>query len=83
MDFAAGPGDSLVPLRCYQQKDGNLLAEFTPYQVGAHYIEVIYKGKPISGSPFVCQVFNSTKVGIEKLANVSYSVNDKISFKCE
>lgn len=77
----SGPGDSLVPLKCYQQKDGNLLAEFTPYQVGAHYIEVVYKGKPISGSPFICQAFNSNKVGMERLTSMSYNLNEKISFK--
>ncbi|GAB6018892.1 hypothetical protein CHUAL_000550 [Chamberlinius hualienensis] len=76
-----GPGDSLVPLRCYQQKDGNLLAEFTPYQVGAHYIEVLYKGKAITGSPFVCQVYNPSKVSIDKMALTTHSINDKISFK--
>lgn len=30
-----GPQGSAVPVRCYQQKDGNLLAEFTAHGAGA------------------------------------------------
>lgn len=29
-----GPQGSAVPVRCYQQKDGNLLAEFTAHTAG-------------------------------------------------
>lgn len=29
-----GPNSSAVPVRCYQQKDGNLLAEFTAQHAG-------------------------------------------------
>ena len=29
-----GPNSSAVPVRCYQQKDGNLLAEFTAQNAG-------------------------------------------------
>jgi len=29
-----GPQGSAVPVRCYQQKDGNLLAEFTAHSAG-------------------------------------------------
>ena len=30
----SGPGSMAVPVRCYQQKDGNLLAEFIPTIIG-------------------------------------------------
>jgi filamin len=29
-----GPQGGAVPVRCYQQKDGNLMAEFTPTNTG-------------------------------------------------
>ncbi|CAB0009652.1 unnamed protein product, partial [Nesidiocoris tenuis] len=39
-----GPGSSAVPVRCYQQKDGNLLAEFMPSMIvlrkGAGFAEL-------------------------------------------
>ena len=33
-----GPQGSAVPVRCYQQKDGNLLAEFTALSAGQCYV---------------------------------------------
>lgn len=38
-----GPQGSAVPVRCYQQKDGNLLAEFTAHGAGIvlHYVSGI------------------------------------------
>jgi filamin len=30
-----GPNSTAVPVRCYQQKDGNLLAEFTAQHAGS------------------------------------------------
>jgi filamin len=33
----SGPGGIAVPVRCYQQKDGNLLAQFTPPAAGMQF----------------------------------------------
>lgn len=33
-----GPQGSAVPVRCYQQKDGNLMAEFSAATTGKSYI---------------------------------------------
>lgn len=32
-----GPNSTAVPVRCYQQKDGNLLAEFTAQHAGWYF----------------------------------------------
>ena len=36
----SGPGSTAVPVRCYQQKDGNLLAEFTPTATGFNCTQI-------------------------------------------
>jgi filamin len=35
-----GPQGSAVPVRCYQQKDGNLLAEFTAHTAGTVFLVI-------------------------------------------
>lgn len=37
----SGPGSTAVPVRCYQQKDGNLLAEFIPTMIGNIYVRCL------------------------------------------
>ena len=48
------PPNEAVPVRCYQQKDGNLLAEFVTRTAGAFKIDVLENMRPIVGSPFQC-----------------------------
>ncbi|KAG8281178.1 hypothetical protein J6590_063971 [Homalodisca vitripennis] len=76
-----GPQGSAVPVRCYQQKDGNLMAEFTAASTGVYKIDVLQGSRPVRGSPYHCQVFDATKLKIETLAANSVSVNENISFK--
>ncbi|KAJ9597133.1 hypothetical protein L9F63_026977 [Diploptera punctata] len=64
-----GPQGSAVPVRCYQQKDGNLLAEFTAHSAGAYKIEVTQGARPVRGSPYYCQVFDASKVKIEDVGS--------------
>ena len=64
-----GPPDAIppyeaIPLRCYQQKDGRLLVEFTPVTTGVHKVEVLEKGRLIRGAPFECHAFNPDDVYI-------------------
>lgn len=74
------PKGSPLPVRCYQQQDGSLLAEFVPAHVGAHKIEVSYLDAHVSGSPFVSECFDASKVIMDKIKSTNYSINEKIVF---
>lgn len=50
---------------------------------GVYKIDVLQGSRPVRGSPYHCQVFDATKVKLEKLAANSVSVNENISFKCK
>lgn len=52
----SGPGSTAVPVRCYQQKDGNLLAEFIPNIIGL-YIYLVYNWKLFLGL-YQVELFN-------------------------
>lgn len=77
----AGPQDMAVPVRCYQQKDGNLLAQFTAPVSGAYRIDVLYDGKPLRGSPFTAQAFDAQKVTVDNVRSANVSVHEPISFQ--
>lgn len=76
----SGPGGSAVPVRCYQTKTGKLQAEFTAREVGSHNVEVLHQAKPISGSPFTCQAFDSERIKIVDIPNVQGNVGERVSF---
>ncbi|XP_063983805.1 filamin-C isoform X1 [Diachasmimorpha longicaudata] len=77
----SGPQGNAVPVRCYQHRDGNLLAEFTTNSVGTYNIDVLHGAKPILGSPFFCQAFDPNKVKTQELGPTTVSVHDRIAFK--
>lgn len=77
----ADPGNSLVDVQCYLQQDGNLLAEWTPIRVGTHKIEVLYRNKPVPGSPFVTEAFDPSAVVVEALESSLVSLDDQIEIK--
>ena len=77
------PPNEAIPVRCYQQKDKNLLAEFKPLSAGAHKIEVLHNREQISGSPFECQVFDPSKVLIVDADDKSATVGEPVIFKLE
>lgn len=58
----SGPGGVAVPVRCYQQRDGNLRAEFTPNSPGSHEVAVYHRSKMVKNSPFLCHVYDPQKV---------------------
>lgn len=58
----SGPGGVAVPVRCYQQRDGNLRAEFSPNTPGTHEVAVYHRSKMVKGSPFMCHVYDPQKV---------------------
>ena len=77
-----GPRDWAVPVKCYHQKDGNLLAEYTPHTPGPYKIEVICAGNHVRGSPFTCTAYDSSKVVIEK-SKTSVAVGDSCRVKLD
>ncbi|XP_023244649.1 filamin-B-like [Centruroides sculpturatus] len=78
--LVSGPNGSPLPVKCYQQKDGSLLVEWAPQHTGSHKIEIFYCGKSISGSPYICQVFDANSVTMQKVKTTTFSVHEKISF---
>ena len=86
--FVTGPGNVVppneaIPVRCYQQKDKNLLAEFKPLSAGPHKIEVLHNREQISGSPFECQVYDPSKVLITDADDRAATVGEPVQFKLE
>jgi filamin len=78
------PPNEAVPVRCYQQKDGNLLAEFVTRTSGAFKIDVLENMRPIIGSPFQCLSYDPAKVkvvGIQR--DRVHLVDETISFRVE
>lgn len=76
----SGPGSRALPVRCYQTKSGLLQAEFTITDVGQSTIEVLHLSKPISGSPYTCETFDSNKVVISGLPAGNIIAQTPISF---
>ena len=86
--FVTGPGNTVppheaIPVRCYQQKDKNLLAEFKPLSAGPHKIEVLHNREQVSGSPYVCQVYDPTKVLILGAEERTATVGDPVQFQLD
>merc|ERR1719192_2819950 len=86
--FVTGPGNVVppneaIPVRCYQQKDKNLLAEFKPLSAGPHKIEVLHNREQVSGSSFQCQVYDPSKVLIIGAEDRSATVGEPVQFKLE
>ncbi|CAG0897054.1 unnamed protein product [Cyprideis torosa] len=81
--LVSGPGGSAIPVKCYQQKDGNLLAEFQATSAGEHNVEIFYLGNQIAGSPFRCQVYDASKVKLGELPGQPFQINDRVSFKVD
>ncbi|KAH9369761.1 hypothetical protein HPB48_007728 [Haemaphysalis longicornis] len=78
--LVSAPNGSPLPVKCYQQKDGSLLVEWNATAAGSHKVEVLYEGRPIPGSPFLCQIFDASRVILQKVRSTTFAVNEKISF---
>lgn len=76
----SAPGGQALPVRCYQTKGGHLQAEFTVQKPGKCKIEVLHNSKPLPGSPFICESFDSTKVNFANIPKAGLSINQPISF---
>lgn len=76
------PPNEAIPVRCYQQKDKNLLAEFKPHSAGAHKIEVLHDREQVSGSPYVCQVYDPRQVKVLGAEDVT-TVGEPVQFQLD
>uniref|UniRef100_A0A6G1SPW0 Filamin-B n=1 Tax=Aceria tosichella TaxID=561515 RepID=A0A6G1SPW0_9ACAR len=77
----ADPCNSMVDVQCYRDQGGNLIAEWTPIRVGTHKIEVLYRDKPVPGSPFMSEAFDPSGVQIEPLKTSQFTLDDLIEIK--
>jgi len=55
------PSGKKEPIKCMQGEGNNLALEFTPSEVGEHYIDVKLDRRPVIGSPFKIGVKESNK----------------------
>lgn len=76
----SGPGGQALPVRCYQTKNGHLQAEFTVQKPGKCTIDVLHHSKPLPGSPFICESYDSSKVQLVSIPKSNLSINQPISF---
>lgn len=53
------------------------------FYLGVYKIDVLQSGRPVRGSPYLCQVYDASKVKIEHSGMSNIVVNDPISFKRE
>jgi filamin len=74
----ADPSNRVVDVQCYRDQTGNLIAEWTPARVGTHKIEVLYRDKPVPGSPFMSEVFDPSRVHIEPLRTSQFVLNELV-----
>jgi len=86
--FVTGPGNVVppneaIPVRCYQQKDKNLLAEFKPLSAGPHKIEVLHNREQVSGSPYTCQVYDPAKVIIQGAEDRTATVGEPVQLRLD
>lgn len=76
----AGPTGQALPVRCYQTKGGHLQAEFTVQKPGKCKIDVLHQSKPLPGSPFTCEAYDSSKVQLMNIPKTNLSINHPVSF---
>ncbi|CRL07142.1 CLUMA_CG020137, isoform A [Clunio marinus] len=76
----SGTGGQALPVRCYQTKSGHLQAEFTVQKSGRCKIDVLHQSKPLTGSPFICECYDPTKVRLMNITKSNLVINQAISF---
>ena len=72
------PPNEAIPVKCYQQKDGNLMAEFVTRTSGVFKIEVMENGRPIVGSPFQCLSYDPGRVRLLGIARDAVHLVDEV-----
>ncbi|KRX89844.1 Filamin-B [Trichinella pseudospiralis] len=83
------PDKIAVPVKCFQQKNGQFRVEYTPTIVGQYEVEVTLNDRPLKGSPFKCNVFDPKQVRLVELDPVitgketAFKVNSSDAGKAE
>ncbi|XP_014668912.1 PREDICTED: filamin-B-like [Priapulus caudatus] len=62
--FFTGPRGNPVECQVYLWKGRIYRAEYRPNEVGSHKVDVIYNDLAIPGSPFVCEVYDVSKIRV-------------------
>lgn len=75
----SGPGGQALPVRCYQTKGGHLQAEFNVQKPGKCKIDVLHQSKPLPGSPFMLDAYDSSKVQITNIPKMNLAINHPVS----
>ncbi|XP_054089626.1 filamin-C isoform X2 [Zeugodacus cucurbitae] len=76
----SGPGGQALPVRCYQTKSGHLQAEFTITKPGQSIVEVLHQSKPLPGSPFTCEAFDTSRVTVQGVPKGQLALHSPICF---
>lgn len=61
-----------IPVKLYQQTNGDYLGEFTPVSIGQHRIDIFYANQPVSGSPYFANVYDPQACEIINLPKELY-----------
>lgn len=56
------PSGAHVPCTMTKSSRGIIRVEYTPVEVGPHRISCKYAGTPLTGSPFICEVYDHKQV---------------------
>lgn len=76
-----GPTTNL-PVKISGGARNTFTAEFSPREVGSHTISVDYNGMPVTGTPFVCKVYDAKNVYVSPMPagvlrkNLQFTGND-------
>ena len=62
-----GPKGESVPVKLSEQTSGDFVGEFTPICVGEHRVDILYATQPVSGSPFLAQVYDPSACEIKNM----------------
>jgi filamin len=69
-------GGQELPVDMESIDSGKFKADFIPFEVGPHTVSVVMNGEPVGGSPFICNIYDVSKVLVTGLG--SSKVNSKI-----
>nr|CAD7443925.1 unnamed protein product [Timema bartmani] len=68
IDGCVGPNGQSVPAQVKDTGNQTFQTEFTPRLVGEHRISVMYRKVAVSGSPFICKVYDVRAIRVTNVA---------------
>ena len=66
-DFSETGPTTNLPVKISGGARNTFTAEFSPREVGSHTISVDYNGMPVTGTPFVCKVYDAKNVYVSQM----------------